>query len=163
MKTEENTKKEEMKNEKTAGNAVVFENPEFGKILTQTDENGLASTAKDALPFGHYRVDETKSPKGYLNVGTISIEFDITKNGEIVELTAEDVKRQEGNDDFGNDTGNDFLEFLKNVLHGAAAFVRNAQSGDEREDEGTHHIYHGRYLDFEEGFEFFYIIYCHMG
>lgn len=55
-----------------------------------TDENGLASTAKDALPFGHYRVDETKSPKGYLNVGTISIEFDITKNGEIVELTAED-------------------------------------------------------------------------
>ena len=28
------TKKEEMKNEKTAGNAVVFENPEFGKILT---------------------------------------------------------------------------------------------------------------------------------
>ena len=34
------TKKEEMKNEKTAGNAVVFENPEFGKILTQIDENG---------------------------------------------------------------------------------------------------------------------------
>ena len=34
------TKKEEMKNEKTAGNAIVFENPEFGKILTQTDENG---------------------------------------------------------------------------------------------------------------------------
>ena len=34
------TKKEEMKNEKIAGNAVVFENPEFGKILTQTDENG---------------------------------------------------------------------------------------------------------------------------
>ena len=34
------TKKEEMKNEKTAGNAVVFENPEFGKIRTLTDENG---------------------------------------------------------------------------------------------------------------------------
>lgn len=37
------TKKEEMKmkeNEKTAGNAIVFENPEFGKILTQIDENG---------------------------------------------------------------------------------------------------------------------------
>lgn len=27
-------------NEKTAGNAVVFENPEFGKIRTLTDENG---------------------------------------------------------------------------------------------------------------------------
>ena len=37
------TKKEEMKmkeNEKTTGNAIVFENPEFGKILTRTDENG---------------------------------------------------------------------------------------------------------------------------
>ena len=34
------TKKEEMKKEKTAGNAVVFENPEFGKVLTLTDENG---------------------------------------------------------------------------------------------------------------------------
>ena len=34
------TKKEEMKNEKTVGNAVVFENPEFGKIRTLTDENG---------------------------------------------------------------------------------------------------------------------------
>ena len=34
------TKKEEMKKEKTAGNAIVFENPEFGKILTQTDDDG---------------------------------------------------------------------------------------------------------------------------
>ena len=34
------TKKEEMKNEKTAGNAVVFESPEFGKIRTLTDEDG---------------------------------------------------------------------------------------------------------------------------
>ena len=34
------TKKEEMKNEKTVGNAVVFENPEFGKIRTLTDEKG---------------------------------------------------------------------------------------------------------------------------
>ena len=76
---------------------------------------------------------------------------------------AEDVKGQEGNDDFGYDTRYDFLEFLKNVLHGAAAFVRNAQSGNEREDECTHHVYHGWYLDFEEGFEFFCLIYCHMG
>ena len=34
------TKKEEMKNGKIAGNAVVFENPEFGKIRTLTDKNG---------------------------------------------------------------------------------------------------------------------------
>ena len=76
---------------------------------------------------------------------------------------AEDVKRQEGNDDFGDDSGNDFLEFLKNLLHRAAAFVGNAQSGNEGEYEGTHHIYHGRYLDFEEGLEFFSLIYYHMG
>ena len=40
MKTEENTKKEEMKKEKTVGYTAVFENPEFGKIRIQTDENG---------------------------------------------------------------------------------------------------------------------------
>ena len=75
---------------------------------------------------------------------------------------AEDVKGQEGNDDFGDDTGNDFLEFLKNLLHRAAAFVGNAQSGNEGEYEGTHHIYHGMYLDFEERFEILHYIYCHM-
>ena len=73
---------------------VIVEDKTYTKdqvvINLVTDENGLTSTAKDALPFGHYRVDETKSPKGYLNEGTISIEFDITKDGEIVELTAED-------------------------------------------------------------------------
>ena len=52
-----------------------------------TDEKGLASTAKDALPYGHYRVDETKAPEGYLNEGRISLEFDITEDGKIVELT----------------------------------------------------------------------------
>ena len=76
---------------------------------------------------------------------------------------AEDVKGQEGNDDFGDDTGNDFLEFLKDVLHGAAAFMGNAQSCYEREHKCTHHINHGWYLDFEEGLEFFSLIYCHMG
>ena len=44
---------------------------------------------------------------------------------------AEDVKGQEGDDDFGDDTGNDFLEFLEYLLHGAAAFMGNAQSSDE--------------------------------
>ena len=40
MKKNYKTKKEEMENGKIAGNAVVFENPEFGKIRTLTDENG---------------------------------------------------------------------------------------------------------------------------
>ena len=34
-----------------------------------TDSKGTAATKKDALPFGHYRIDETKAPEGYLNGG----------------------------------------------------------------------------------------------
>ena len=53
------TKKEEMKmkeNEKTAGNAVVFENPEFGKIRTLTDEDGEPLfCAKDICDVLGYR------------------------------------------------------------------------------------------------------------
>ena len=64
----------------------TYENGEIVLTLV-TDEKGLASTAKDALPYGHYRVDETKAPKGYLNEGRISLEFDITEDGKIVELT----------------------------------------------------------------------------
>ena len=55
-----------------------------------TDGKGSAATKKDALPFGHYRVDETKAPEGYLNEGKLSTEFDIVKNGEVVDLTSED-------------------------------------------------------------------------
>lgn len=55
-----------------------------------TDGKGTAATKKDALPFGHYRIDETKAPEGYLNEGKLSAEFDIVKNGEIVDLTSED-------------------------------------------------------------------------
>ena len=40
------TKKEEMKNEKTAGNAVVFENPEFGKILLRPMKTGSPCSAR---------------------------------------------------------------------------------------------------------------------
>jgi len=54
-----------------------------------TDGKGLASTEKDTLPFGRYRIDETKAPEGYLNEGNISTEFDIVKDGEIVDLTSE--------------------------------------------------------------------------
>ena len=56
-----------------------------------TDSKGTVSTKKDALPFGHYRADETKAPEGYLNEGKLSVEFDITKNGEIVDLTSEEA------------------------------------------------------------------------
>lgn len=59
-------------------------------VLTlSTNEAGLASTVNNVLPIGHYRIDETTPPSGYLGEGTISREFDITKNGEIVDLTGE--------------------------------------------------------------------------
>ena len=64
----------------------TYENGDVVLTLV-TDEKGLASTAKDALPYGHYRVDETKAPGGYLNEGRLSLEFDITEDGKIVELT----------------------------------------------------------------------------
>lgn len=52
------------------------------------DENGLATTAADALPYGHYQIKETKAPSGYQKDGRIEQEFDITQNGVVVELTA---------------------------------------------------------------------------
>ena len=70
-------------------NGETYENGEAVLKLT-TDENGLASTDADTLPYGHYRVDEPKAPEGYLNEGRISLEFDVTEDGKIVELTAED-------------------------------------------------------------------------
>lgn len=75
-------------------NPVIVEGNSYTKgqvVLTmKTNADGIASTAKDALPFGHYRVDEASAPKGYLNEGVISIEFDITEDGKFVDLTAED-------------------------------------------------------------------------
>jgi len=53
-------------------------------------ENGIAATSKGCLPNGHYRLDEVIPPDGYLRDGVISCEFDIVKNGEIVDLTAAD-------------------------------------------------------------------------
>lgn len=75
-------------------NPVVVEGKTYTKdqvvFTLTTDKNGLSSTKKDTLPYGHYRVDETIPPEGYLNSGKISIEFDIVEDGKIVELTAED-------------------------------------------------------------------------
>ena len=44
-----------------------------------TDENGLASTEEKALPVGHYRIEETQAPTGYLKNGAKTLEFEITK------------------------------------------------------------------------------------
>ena len=75
-------------------NPVVVDGKTYQKdevVLTiKTDASGLASTAADALPYGSYRVDEVTPPTGYLGEGTLSAEFTISKNGEMVDLTGED-------------------------------------------------------------------------
>lgn len=53
-----------------------------------TGIDGIAATAADALHYGHYRLEETTPPEGYLIDGAVSREFNIVNNGEIVDLTS---------------------------------------------------------------------------
>ena len=55
-----------------------------------TEIDGIAKNAADTLPYGHYRLEETVPPEGYLINGAVSCEFDIVNNGEIVDLTSEE-------------------------------------------------------------------------
>lgn len=61
-------------------------------ITIKTDEKGYAETSPTLLPFGHYKIRETKPPKGYLWAGTLEREFDIdeTTQGELKDLTREE-------------------------------------------------------------------------
>ena len=55
-----------------------------------TDIEGIATTSNDLLPYGSYRIEESKSPNGYLVDGAKPIEFEITENGQMIDLTDED-------------------------------------------------------------------------
>ena len=76
-------------------NAVLVEgklyskNEVVKKILT--DIEGVASTSADLLPYGKYRIEESKAPEGYLTDGAKPIEFEITEDGKIVDLTGADT------------------------------------------------------------------------
>ena len=52
-----------------------------------TDIEGVATTSNDLLPYGKYRIEESKSPDGYLVDGVKPIEFEIKENGKIIDLT----------------------------------------------------------------------------
>ena len=54
-----------------------------------TDIEGIASTSADLLPYGKFRLSEQKPPEGYLTEGAKEIDFAITENGKIVDLTDE--------------------------------------------------------------------------
>ena len=55
-----------------------------------TDISGVAMTSDNLLPYGKYKISEQKSPEGYLTDGAKEIEFEITENGKIVDLTDKD-------------------------------------------------------------------------
>ena len=57
--------------------------------MIQTGIDGIATTSTDFLPYGKYKLKETKAPEGYLTDGAKAIEFSITENGKIVDLTDE--------------------------------------------------------------------------
>ena len=74
-------------------NAVLVEGKLYKKnevVKTiHTDIEGIASTSADLLPYGKFRLSEQKPPEGYLINGAKPIDFAITENGEIVDLTDE--------------------------------------------------------------------------
>ncbi|CUP88775.1 Predicted outer membrane protein [Allocoprococcus comes] len=55
----------------------------------RTDIEGIASTSSDLLPYGKFRIVEGEAPNGYLTDGAKPIDFAITENGKIVDLTDE--------------------------------------------------------------------------
>ena len=72
-------------------NAVLVDGKLYNKnevVKTiHTGIDGIAATDADTLPFGHYKISESKSPTGYLTTGAVDREFDIVNDGEIVDLT----------------------------------------------------------------------------
>ena len=53
----------------------------------RTDIEGIASTSADLLPYGKFRIVESEASDGYLTDGAKPIDFTITENGKIVDLT----------------------------------------------------------------------------
>ncbi|WP_217936162.1 MULTISPECIES: VaFE repeat-containing surface-anchored protein [Bacteria] len=74
-------------------NAVLVEGKLYKKnevVKTiHTDLQGIASTSADLLPYGNFRIIEKEAPNGYLTDGAKPIDFTITENGKIVDLTDE--------------------------------------------------------------------------
>lgn len=74
-------------------NAVLVDGKLYNKneaVKTiHTGVDGIATTAADTLPYGKYRIEESNAPEGYLTDGAKPIEFEITENGKIVDLTDE--------------------------------------------------------------------------
>ena len=74
-------------------NAVLVDGKLYNKnevVKTiHTGVDGIAATDADTLPYGHYKISESKNPTGYLTTGAVDGEFDIVNDGEIMDLTDE--------------------------------------------------------------------------
>ena len=74
-------------------NAVLVDGKLYNKnevVKTiHTGVEGIAATDADTLPYGKYRIEESNAPEGYLTDGAKPIEFEITEDGKIVDLTDE--------------------------------------------------------------------------
>ena len=74
-------------------NAVLVDGKLYSKnevVKTiHTGVDGIAATATDTLPYGKYRIEESNAPEGYLTDGAKPIEFEITEDDKIVDLTDE--------------------------------------------------------------------------
>ena len=74
-------------------NAVLVDGKLYSKnevVKTiHTGVDSIATTAADTLPYGKYRIEESNAPEGYLTDGAKPIEFEITEDGKIVDLTDE--------------------------------------------------------------------------
>ena len=74
-------------------NAVLVDGKLYNKnevVKTiHTVVDGIAATDADTLPYGKYRIEESNAPEGYLTDGAKPIEFEITEDGKIVDLTDE--------------------------------------------------------------------------
>lgn len=57
--------------------------------VIETDENGVAQTPADALPYGTYTIREVSAPAGYFLNDKWEKRFEIRENGVIVDLTSD--------------------------------------------------------------------------
>lgn len=75
-------------------NPIVVKGKTYQKgetvVVIQTDENGLAQTADNILPYGEYCVKETGAPTGYLGTGIVSRNFSVHQDGVMVDMTDPD-------------------------------------------------------------------------
>ena len=68
----------------------LYQENEVVKTI-HTGIDGIAATSSDLLPYGDYQIRESKAPAGYLTEGAKPVEFSITEDGQIVDLTGEET------------------------------------------------------------------------